>query len=127
MHYKAESFASVYIENLGNNIFKSKKLPSEAQFSSINAILVNDYNKDGNNEILIAGNLFASEAETPRNDASIGLLIQNNKDGLYTTPLKESGFLADKDVKKMKEIIINGKKCILIANNNDLLQVFEVN
>lgn len=127
LHYKAESFASVYIENKGDGSFKSKKLPSEAQFSSINAILVNDYNHDGNNEILVAGNLFASEAETPRNDASIGLLIENNENGLHSVSLKKSGFLAKKDVKKMKEITIAGQQCILIANNNDALQIVEVN
>ena len=110
-----------------SHIFKSKKLPSEAQFSSINTILVNDYNHDGNNEILVAGNLFASEAETPRNDASIGLLIENNENGLHSVSLKKSGFLAKKDVKKMKEITIAGQQCILIANNNDALQIVEVN
>ncbi len=126
LHYKAESFASVYMENLGNGTFKGIRLPNEAQLSSINAILVDDYDQDGANEILIAGNLFASEAETPRNDASIGLLLKNTKEGLLPLPLNESGFLANKDVKKMEEIVIKGKKCILIANNNDVLQVFEV-
>ncbi|MEP2688603.1 VCBS repeat-containing protein [Maribacter dokdonensis] len=127
LHYKAESFASLYVENMGNSSFKSGKLPNEAQFSSINAILVNDYNHDGNNEVLVAGNLFSSEAETPRNDASIGLLMRYNEKDLYPLTLKESGFLANKDVKKMKEIIIGGQQYILIANNNDVLQIVEVN
>ncbi|MEP2239343.1 MAG: hypothetical protein ABJI22_13340, partial [Maribacter sp.] len=127
LHYKAESFASLYVENMGNSSFKCEKLPNEAQFSSINAILVNDYNHDGNNEVLVAGNLFSSEAETPRNDASIGLLMTYNEKNLYPLTLKESGFLANKDVKKMKEIIIGGQQYILIANNNDALQIVGVN
>jgi hypothetical protein len=126
LHFKAETFASLYVENLGNGTFKSEKLPSVAQFSSINTILVNDFNKDGTNDILLAGNLFASEAETPRNDASIGLLLKNTNNKLESVALKTSGFLAKKDVKNMNEIIINGKKCILVANNNSKLQVFKI-
>ena len=95
-------------------------------FSSVNTILFDDYNQDGTNEILVAGNLFTSEVETPRNDASIGLLLRNTKDGLSPYSLNESGFLVNKDVKNMAEIIINGRKCILVANNDDILQVFEV-
>lgn len=127
IHYKAETFASVYVENQGNGQFKMTQLPKEAQFSSINTILINDFNKDKTNDILVAGNLYQSEAETPRNDASIGLLIANTKEGFHSTVLKTTGFLADKDVKQMKFIIIKGKKCVLIANNNEALQIFQIN
>ena len=127
IHYKAQTFASIRVENLGNGTFKSTKLPTEAQFSSINTILTDDYNNDGKKDILVAGNLFVSEAETPRNDASIGLLMTQTNDNFQSISLNVSGFLADKDVKNMKSIIINGKKCILVANNNDELQVFKIN
>ena len=125
IHYKAQTFASITVENLGNGKFKSIKLPTEAQFSSINTILIDDYTKDGNKDILVAGNLFVSEAETPRNDASIGQLLTNK--GINSVSLNESGFLADKDVKNMKTIRINGNKCILVANNNSVLLVFKIN
>ncbi len=127
IHYKAQTFASVYIENLENGKFKSTELPSEAQFSSINTILIDDFDKNEKQDILVAGNLYVSEVETPRNDASIGLLMIQTKDGLESVSFNRSGFLADKDVKNMKFITINGEKCILIANNNDKLQVFEIN
>lgn len=126
LHLKAENFASLYVENLGNGTFNSIELPSEAQFSSINAILVDDYNKDGNDDILLAGNLFASEAETPRNDASIGLLLENTNNKLKPVSLYVSGFLTKNDVRNMRKIIIKEKKCILVANNNNMLQVFKV-
>lgn len=126
LHFKAETFASLYVENLGNTTFKREKLPNEAQFSSINAVLVNDYDKDGTNDVLLAGNLFASEAETPRNDASIGLLLKNTNNKLEPVALKTSGFLAKNDAKNMSEISIDGKKCILVANNNSKLQVFKI-
>lgn len=127
LHFRAETFASVYVENLGDATFKSMQLPNEAQLSSINSILVDDYDLDGHNDILVAGNLFTSEAETPRNDASIGLLILGNREGFLPVSLKESGFLARGDVKKMRKVNIDGKRHILLANNDDFLEVFEVN
>ena len=39
-----------------NGKFIKHELPVEAQFSAINKILVDDYNKDGTLDLLIAGN-----------------------------------------------------------------------
>lgn len=127
IHYKAQTFASVFVENLGNGEFKMTKLPVEAQFSSINTILIDDFDNDNNKDVLVAGNLYQSEAETPRNDASIGLLMRQTENGLQSVPLKQSGFLADNDAKQMKFITIKGKKCVLIANNNAKIQIFQIN
>ncbi|MBL4879732.1 MAG: VCBS repeat-containing protein, partial [Oleispira sp.] len=68
LHYQVRSFASIYLENKDGK-FITHQLPIEAQLSSINEILIDDYDKDGFLDLLIAGNLYASEAETPRNDA----------------------------------------------------------
>ena len=51
-------------------------LPNEAQLSSINDILIDDYDQDGHADLLVAGNLYTSEIETPRNDAGMGLLLR---------------------------------------------------
>ncbi|MEX0275339.1 MAG: VCBS repeat-containing protein [Flavobacteriaceae bacterium] len=123
LHYKAQSFASAYLTNTGG-VFTMQDLPKEAQFSSINAIVPEDVNGDGQTDVVVAGNLFVSEAETPRNDASIGLLMLNGENGLQPTSLSTSGLLAKGDVKNMQPITIQGKKCLLLANNNDSLQVF---
>jgi len=122
LHYKVKSFASAYIENKGDE-FKVHKLPKEAQFSSINKILVKDFDKDTNLDILIAGNLYASEVETPRNDASNGLLLTGNGKGSFQ-PIKivESGFFANGDVKDMNYITIDNQSYILIGKNNDFIQ-----
>lgn len=69
IHYKAKTFASLHIENLGSSIFKIKSLPNLTQFSNINDVFIIDFNADGNLDALIVNNLFVSEIETPRNDA----------------------------------------------------------
>ncbi|MDO5977640.1 VCBS repeat-containing protein [Flavivirga spongiicola] len=128
LNLKAKTFASAYIENMGDGHFNIKPLPSLAQVSSINSILVNDYDLDGHKDLLISGNLFPAEIETPRNDAGVGLFLKGNGKGDFLpVSIKESGFCTPKDAKDMKVIKIGNKEVILVANNNDSLQAIEHN
>ncbi len=127
LHYQVKSFASIYLENKEGS-FKVHKLPVEAQFSSIQKILVNDYDNDGNLDAIIAGNLHNSEVETPRNDASYGLFLKGKGDGTFTpVSVLESGFYASGDVKEMSEITINKQPYIIIGKNNDAVQYLKIN
>ena len=127
LHYQVKSFASIYLENR-NGEFIIRELPNLAQLSSINQILVEDYNKDGHLDALLAGNLFASEVETPRNDAGIGLFMQGDgKGGFKPISASESGFYTSGDVKDMTKITLNNKDYIIVAKNNDYLQWVEIN
>lgn len=128
LHYQVKSFASIYLENR-NGTFVIHELPREAQLSSINEILVNDYDHDGNLDIIIAGNLYVSEVETPRNDAGYGLLLKGNGEGDFESiPANKSGLFIPGDVKAMG-IFHNESKnpFILAAKNNDFLQFVQWN
>ncbi|WP_117880554.1 VCBS repeat-containing protein [Aureibaculum luteum] len=126
LNLKAKTFASAIIENGGDGKFIIKPLPSLAQVSSINSILIDDYNLDGNKDMLISGNLYVSEIETPRNDAGTGLLLHGDGKGNFTSvSIQESGFYTPNDVKDMKMIEIGDKNIILAAKNNDYLQAVE--
>ncbi len=128
LHYKADTFASSYIENLGNGEFKISSLPVEAQFSSINDILIDDFNKDGNLDALLVGNMFASEIETPRNDAGTGVVLLGSSDNTFSALSNyRSGFFNNKDAKKIKMLKNKEESFIIVANNNDSLQVFKKN
>ncbi|MFT4565827.1 MAG: hypothetical protein ACI9FN_000780, partial [Saprospiraceae bacterium] len=123
---KAYTFASAVLENKGNGSFEIRALPNLAQLSSVNSIEVIDANRDGFKDILIAGNLYAAEIETPRNDASIGLLLLGSKVGVYTpVPVNESGFFAQGDVKSMTPIQIKGSRGYLIGKNDDSVQLLQ--
>jgi len=127
LHYKANTFASVYLENKGDGTFDMHELPVEAQLSSVNDILINDYNKDGHQDLLIAGNMYGTEVRTPRNDASIGLLITGDGKGKFEShPHTESGFFVPYDVKNMAEIMIENTRYVIVASNNAAVQVFKV-
>ncbi len=128
LHYEVNTFASSYIENLGNGKFIFHQLPIEAQFSSINDMVIDDFNNDGHLDILAAGNLYGTEVETVRADASIGLLLVGNGKGNFASVnYMESGFLLPYDVKRLKILIHQNNKVIVAGCNNDFYQFFKIN
>ena len=129
LNYRATNFATCYIENLGGGTFAIRPLPNMAQFSSVNAILAKDFDADGHLDIMLAGNLYQTEVETPRNDASVGLLLKGNGKGEFKPQLsKDSGLYVDGDVKNASIISIGSMQegYVLVAKNDDYLQLFKV-
>ncbi len=127
LSYEITSFESVYLEN-ENGKFFARPLPQLAQLSSINKFVVDDFNSDGNLDVVLAGNLYNAEVETPRGDASFGLYLQGDGAGNFETrTMMESGLKIVGDVRGMAEISISGKKHLLVAKNDDLLQLIKVN
>jgi hypothetical protein len=98
------------------------------QLSSINDIIAQDLNDDGNLDLIMAGNLYASEIETPRNDAGYGYILLGNGKGKFATlPFTESGFYLNKDTKDLAKIKTSKGLCILAANNNDFITLLKSN
>ncbi len=127
LHYKVWTFASSYIENKGDGEFKVIPLPNEAQLSSVNGILTDDYNQDGYADLFVVGNFYASEVETPRNDAGIGLIMYGDgKGGFDPVSAAKSGLYAPYDTRKALSIHTAKGKVVLLANNNDSLRAFRV-
>jgi len=124
----AQNFASVYLENMGKGKFKVSNLPNRAQISPVNTSLILDFDDDGHKDVLVAGNLFTSEVETPRADAGVGLFIKHTKkNGFEPIAPFASGFNANGDVKHMKIIrLANDSIGILVAQNNGPLKLFKL-
>jgi len=102
------------------------KLPNWAQFSSINDMVELKYNENGT-AFIVAGNLYSSEVETPRNDASIGLvLLSDNKGEIKVVPPAESTLMIKGEVKVIRKIkLASGNDALLFAINNDSLRLLE--
>ena len=121
----AHTFANgVYLN--GDGKYQSMPFSNINQISSINTILVYDINQDGYNDILMAGNLYSSEVETPRNDASYGHILINQKDGTYNSlTAEQAAFFGEGEVKALKAIEVKGAgNSFLVARNNGILQLF---
>ncbi|MEM6767322.1 MAG: VCBS repeat-containing protein [Bacteroidota bacterium] len=129
LQYHATQFATSLIVNRGDSVWSHSPLPNLAQVSSVNAIEVQDWNQDGNLDLVIAGNLYWTEIETPRNDASLGLLLIGNGAGAFQAiPNEESGLFIHGDVKDLKSLRL-GKdetsQVLISARNNNSLQLFD--
>lgn len=127
LHYSAHHFSTVIFVN-ENGKLVPKKLPMEAQLSTVNGIVIKDFDGDGKKDILIAGNKFDVEVETTPADASVGVFLKGmgNMNFKSYKPL-ESGFFAPYNVKDLVPVNINGGFAILTSSNNDLLRVFMCN
>lgn len=125
LHYSVNSFESVQLIN-NSNSFEIKPLPHEAQISPINAIIVKDFDGDSILDLVIAGNNYNTEVETPAYDAGIGLYLKGQADGYFKSiPSEESGLLMPYNIKDMKLVNykLNGKNTSLIlggANNSPI-------
>jgi hypothetical protein len=124
LHYKAHLFSSVMLIN-ENGKLVIKKLPVEAQLSTVNGIIVQDFDKDGIKDILLAGNKFDVEVETTAADASPGLFMRGTG-GLTFSCLKpfESGFFVPYNVKDIQGIQVGNEWVIAVSSNNDALRMF---
>ena len=124
-HKQAYLFSSIILIN-DNGKLTIKKLPLEAQLSTVNGILVSDFDNDGKKDILIAGNKFDVEVETTPADASVGLLMKGDGKGSFISakPM-ESGFFVPYNVKDIKLINTKEAQVLLVSSNNDSLRVFE--
>ncbi len=127
LHYQADTFASVILHNKEDGTFTVSELPKMAQISPVKSILVHDFNKDGNSDLLIAGNMYHSEPNVPRADAGNGLWLKGDGNGNLTpVPPIESGFLAPMDARQLALIHTRTGKAVIVANNSDSLQVFSI-
>ncbi len=90
---KAEvtTLASMLFLNRGNR-FEAAPLPREAQVAPGFGLVVADFDGDGNEDVFLSQNFFATAPETPRLDAGCGLLLRGDGTGKFTAVFsKESG------------------------------------
>ena len=127
LHKEVKLFSSVVLLN-NKGSFEVKHLPFEAQLSANTGIQNFDFNKDGYEDLIMAGNMYQTEAETSRADASYGLVLINDKKGNFKSlSLLDSGFYAPGDVKDLK-IAFAGKEnpIFILANNHGPIQTYKL-
>jgi hypothetical protein len=122
LHYSATHFHSAVLMSKEDG-YELKDLPVYAQFGPINASIIEDFNKDGNLDILGVGNNFGAEIETIRYDGGRGVLLLGDGKGNFEQKAPhESGFFIDQDVKDALML----DDLIVVSSNNDTLRTFRL-
>ncbi|GAB2666442.1 VCBS repeat-containing protein [Flavihumibacter cheonanensis] len=126
LHYKAHQFSSMLFINEGGK-FTQQRLPVEAQFSTVNGIIVHDFDADGYTDILLSGNKFDVEVETTPADASPGLFLKGTgKLQFQPLGIEESGFFVPYNVKDMQLLKRGSGYTVMVSSNNDSLRSFKL-
>ncbi|MCG2459311.1 VCBS repeat-containing protein [Flavobacteriaceae bacterium F89] len=125
---KAYNFATTYMENLGNNRFKLSQLPTRTQFSPVYGILADDFNGDGNRDLLMGGNFYGSRVKYGRYDANKGLcLLGDGKGNFIPLDVDQSGLNIDGEIRDIAKLNLADKsEIVLFARNNDSVIVYKM-
>lgn len=118
---------SSVLVNSGNHSFDLEPLPVEAQTSVVQHFIVEDFNNDGNKEVLAAGNFFPFKISLGQMDASFGSLLQF-ENGKWIS-LKEAAQLNLRgDIRDLNLVrFASGATKVLVTRNNDFASLHEVN
>jgi len=124
-HYTTHKLESYLLKNMQNGEFEIQELPEEAQFGPILSVETSDINYDGYLDVFVVGNIYESEVETIKYDASKGVILLGNKMGGFDF-LNDSSYFNNKEAKAIKKIVIGDKTHFLILNKNSNLKLLKL-
>ncbi len=123
---EANQFKSIVLINQGDGKFSKIELPNMVQTMPVLDAAVLDFNNDGFEDIVLVGNIYNTEVETPRLDNPYGLiLLSNGKDNYEVIGPNISGFYIEGDAKSVEIVNQNEKALIIVGCNNGETEVFE--
>ena len=122
---KANYDESKWLENLGDGEFKINQLPTSLQLGPINDFFVQGSGK--NKKVFVIGNDFGGAPFEGNTDALQGSIIYWNEKGEQNIiNAQDSGFFVFGDAREINSVKLkNGKKLILVAQNQSKLLAFE--
>ncbi|MPR35837.1 VCBS repeat-containing protein [Salmonirosea aquatica] len=123
---QANYLQSSYIENQGNGRFDLRPLPALAQVAPVNGMIADDFDGDGNLDVLLVANDFGNEVSVGRFDASNGLLLKGNGKGYFTPETQtQSGFYVPGNAKGLVQLPgLHGQRLIVATQNRGPLRIF---
>ncbi len=123
---KVFELGSCYFENDGSNHFEMKRLPFEAQVSSVFDIENFDFNRDGFQDLFLVGNNYEISTQLGRLDALHGLILINDQNGSFKKSNNKSPVL-NGAARNIQKININGTTHFIVTFNNDRAVVLKTN
>lgn len=123
---KMNQLNSLVMINNGNGEFDIQPLPRWAQRSWVYSILVTDVNGDGIEDLILAGNLAGAKPEVGQYDASHGDVLIGKGDGTFDyLPNAHHGLKLSGDIRDLHNIVLNGKRMMMVVKNNDKVEFWE--
>ena len=91
-------------------------------------MIADDLDHDGNLDLLTVGNLYATQPDFGRYDASNGLVLLGDGKGMFRSVLgSASGFVVEGEGRDIKSIrISNNQKIYLVSRNDNSLEGFRI-
>ncbi|MEP7374122.1 MAG: VCBS repeat-containing protein [Chitinophagaceae bacterium] len=128
LKFQANFFKSAFIRNNGNGTFEMTALPAVAQFSCLNGMIADDFDGDGNLDVLAVGNDYGTDVSVGRYDAGNGLMLKGDgKGGFLPLPILQSGWFVHGNAKALVKLKSSTGKYLLAASQNrGSMKVFEM-
>jgi hypothetical protein len=123
---EANEFRTCYLRNDGNGKFSMQFLPQAVQVSSVNGMVVDDFDGDGNLDVCISGNDYGTEPLVGRYDALNGLLLKGDGKGNFLPQtILQSGIYIPGNGKALAELRgVNGQTLLAASQNRGYLKLF---
>ncbi len=121
-YLKANQLTTSYFPSDSLGHFHLKELPIQAQYAPVYTLTSLDYDLDGNEDVLLCGNMAQARLRFGKYDANYGVLLKGNgKGGFHYVPQKQSGFSLKADVRS----VININNTLLFGINQQVLVAFK--
>jgi len=129
LRLQANMLQSCFLKNDGDGKFTMIPLPLAAQVSVINGMIADDFDGDGNLDVLMNGNDFGTNVSVGRYDALNGLLLKGDGNGGFTPlTIQRSGIYIPGDGKALVKMVgSKGHYQVAASQNRDMVKLFELN
>jgi enediyne biosynthesis protein E4 len=120
-HLTANYLQTAFFVQSSDGKFQEKNLPLEAQISPVFTIISLDYNEDGNEDLLLCGNINKARLRFGKYDANYGVLLKGDGKGNFTyIPQRYSGLQIKGDVRSVETI----NQTLLFGINGQPVQAY---
>jgi hypothetical protein len=123
---EANYLQSAYVENKGDGTFTLHALPTPAQLAPVFGMVADDFDRDGNLDVMLVGNDFGGEVMMGRYDALNGLWLRGDGKGGFTAQsIATSGFYVPGNAKGLAQLAsADGHELLVSTQNRGRLCVF---
>ena len=119
---EARRLESGLLLNDGTGRFTFRPFPRIAQIAPTFGIVAEDFNADGNPDLVLAQNFYSPQPETGRMDGGLSQFLRGNGDGSFTTVSPDkSGVALKGDARSLAALDLNGdgRPDLALARNDD--------